>query len=113
MHNRVVRNNKLCPKNDEMPFDVKGGGILLLGATRTLVAHNRVAGNRGQEFNSGGIVVLSSHALTGGGDPEFDAIVGNRAFRNRPADLIWDGSGTHIRFRHNHCGTSAPAGLCH
>ena len=113
VHNRVVRNNKLCPKNDEMPFNVKGGGILLLGATRTLVAHNRVAGNRGQEFNSGGIVVLSSHALTGGSDPEFDAIVGNRAFRNRPADLIWDGSGTHIRFRHNHCGTSAPAGLCH
>jgi hypothetical protein len=62
---------------------------------------------------AGGIVVLSSHALTGGGDPEFDAIVGNRAFRNRPADLIWDGSGTHIRFRHNHCGTSAPAGHPH
>jgi hypothetical protein len=30
VHNRVVKDNKLCPKNDEMPFDVKGGRILLL-----------------------------------------------------------------------------------
>jgi hypothetical protein len=91
----------------------QGGGILLLGATFTLVANNSVLDNRGSQFNSGGIVVLSATALTGGSNPNFDTIARNFAFRNRPADLIWDGTGIGVRFKANYCATSVPAGLCH
>jgi Right handed beta helix region len=112
-HNRVFDNNKFCKKHEETPVDTKGGGILLLGATHTLVTHNSVTGNAGKKFNSGGIVVLSAKPLTHGSNPEFDTISFNFVFRNHPADLIWDHTGFGVRFRHNHCGTSIPGGLCH
>lgn len=110
--NRIAGNNKLCPASEEAP-PLQGGGILLLGATFTRVLDNKVLGNAGQQINSGGIVVASAHPITGGSDPHFDVIVHNTAFRNRPADLIWDGTGTHVRFAANHCATSIPSGLCH
>ena len=112
-HNRVFDNNKFCMKNADTPVTTKGGGILLLGATHTLVTHNSVTGNAGRKFNSGGIVVLSAKPLTHGSNPEFDTISFNFAVRNHPADLIWDHTGIGVRFRHNHCGTSIPGGLCH
>ena len=112
-HNRVFDNNKFCMKNEDTPVTTKGGGILLLGATHTQVTHNSVTGNAGRKFNSGGIVVLSARPLTHGSNPEFDTISFNFAFRNHPADLIWDHSGFGVRFRHNDCGTSIPGGLCH
>ena len=112
-HNRVFDNNKFCKKNEDTPVATKGGGILLIGATHTQVTHNSVTGNAGRKFNSGGIVVLSAKPLTHGSNPEFDTISFNFAFRNHPADLIWDHSGFGVRFRHNDCGTSIPGGLCH
>jgi nitrous oxidase accessory protein NosD len=111
-HNGVFGNNKFCPKSEDTPVSVKGGGILLLGAVETRVTGNSVAGNAGRQFNSGGIVVLSARSLTHGSNPNHDTIVHNTAFGNRPADLRWDGTGTDVRFRANHCGTSAPARLC-
>ncbi len=111
--NSVINNNKFCAKNEDTPVNTQGGGILLLGATRTLVSHNFVAGNKGKQFNSGGIVVLSAKALSHGSNPNFDTITRNTAFGNRPADLIWDGTGTGVRFRANACGRSVPAGFCH
>ena len=111
VHNSVFKNNKFCPKNEEAP-PLQGGGILLLGATHTLVAHNGVFGNSGKQFNSGGIVVVSAHMFKGS-NPDFDTIARNIAFRNHPADLIWDGTGVGVRFKANHCGTSVPPGLCH
>src|SRR5207248_1713592 len=36
-YNRVFDNNKFCKKNEDTPVTTKGGGILLLGATHTLV----------------------------------------------------------------------------
>jgi len=72
-----------------------------------------VAGNTGRELNSGGIVILSARQLTHGGNPRHDSIVNNTAYRNRPADIRWDGTGSGLHFARNHCGTSAPAGLCH
>jgi hypothetical protein len=98
---RVFDNNKFCKKNGDTPVDTKGGGILLLGATHTLVTHNSVTGNSGKKINSGGIVVLSAKPLSHGSNPEFDTISFNSAFRNRPADLIWDHTGFGVRFRHN------------
>jgi parallel beta-helix repeat protein len=111
VHNSVSKNNKFCPKNEEAP-PLQGGGILLLGATHTLVAHNGVFGNSGKQFNSGGIVVVSAHMFKGS-NPDFDTIARNIAFRNHPADLIWDGTGIGVRFKANHCGTSIPPGFCH
>jgi Right handed beta helix region len=111
-HNLVTRNNKFCPANKEGP-KFQGGGILLLGATKTLVAHNRVTGNRGTQFNSGGIVVLSARQLTHGSNPKNDRIARNSVHRNRPFDLFWDGTGVNVSFVRNRCGTSGPAGLCH
>jgi parallel beta-helix repeat protein len=112
-HNSVFKNNKFCPKTPETPVNLQGGGILLLGATHTLVAGNSVAGNSGTQINSGGIVVASAHALTGGSNPDFDTIASNTAYRDHPADLIWDGTGTGVKFTANHCATSIPSGLCH
>lgn len=112
-HNSVNRNNKLCPATSDTPVTLQGGGILLLGATRTLVTGNSVAGNTGKQLNSGGIVVASAKQLTGGSDPNFDTIAHNTAYRDHPADLLWDGTGTGVAFTGNHCATSLPPGLCH
>jgi hypothetical protein len=112
-NNSVFKNNKFCPAHGDTPVATQGGGILLLGATRTLVTHNSVEGNSGRQINSGGIVVVSAKALTKGSDPNFDTVAFNTAFRDHPADLIWDGTGVHVTFRGNHCGTSIPPGLCH
>jgi hypothetical protein len=57
--------------------------------------------------------VLSAKAQTGGSNPNFDTISFNSAFRNHPADLIWDHTGVGVRFRHNACRTSIPDGFCH
>lgn len=111
--NSVFRNNKFCPKNEETPVPLQGGGILLLGATQTTVSGNSVAGNVGNKINSGGIVVASAASLTGGSNPNFDTIIRNTAYRDKPADLIWDGTGKRVRFIQNHCTTSIPGGLCH
>jgi nitrous oxidase accessory protein NosD len=111
--NAVIANNKFCPKSGDTPIDIQGGGILLLGATNSLVIHNLVLGNNGSQMNSGGIRLLSAAALSKGSNPDHDAIVANRAFHNRPADLIWDGTGVGNTFVANRCGKSTPAGLCH
>ncbi len=113
LRNVAAGNNKLCPKTKDTPVNIKGGGILLLGATDSLVAHNAVSGNAGLQINSGGIVVLSASKISHGSNPSHDTIAANHAFRNRPADLIWDGTGAGVQFVANHCGTSRPAGLCH
>jgi len=112
VRNGVVKNNKFCPASEDAP-PLQGGGIALVGATHTLVAHNGVFGNSGRQFNSGGIVVLSARPITGGSNPDFDTIAHNTAFRNHPADLRWDGTGIGVRFKANHCGTSDPPGFCH
>jgi len=109
--NSVFRNNKFCPANEEAP-PLQGGGILLVGATQTKVVGNSLLGNSGEQFNSGGIVVVSAAPFQGS-DPQFDTISRNTAFRDKPADLRWDGSGNNVNFVANHCATSSPAGLCH
>ena len=111
-NNTVAHNNKFCAASEDTPVSTQGGGILLLGATQTLVAGNAVTANRGAQFNSGGIVVLSAQNVSGGSDPNFDTIAHNTAFGDKPADVIWDGTGTGNTFVGNHCATSLPAGLC-
>jgi nitrous oxidase accessory protein NosD len=111
--NGVFHNNKFCPSSGGGP-NLKGGGILLLGATETQVVGNAVADNQGKQKNSGGIVVISAaHTRHGGSDPNFDTIANNTAYGDQPADLIWDGTGVGVTFSANHCTASLPTGLCH
>ena len=108
--NSVFRNNTSCPANEEAPA-LQGGGILLVGTTQTKVMQNSVQGNKGKQFNSGGIVVVSA-AVFHGSDPEFVTIARNTAYGDKPSDLRWDGTGS-VSFAGNHCKTSIPAGNCH
>jgi Right handed beta helix region len=112
-HNRAIKNNRACPAGDEGP-PVSGLGIGLSGARHTRVSGNVVRGNRpnGASAFSGGILLVSA-ASDGGSNEAHVTIARNRAHRNKPADIIWDGKGQGIRFRHNHCGSSQPGGLCH
>ena len=107
--NRVLRNNRRCPGNPP----TSGIGIALVGARANVVRHNSVKGNRptGSAFFPGGIVLFSS-APFGGTDSAHNRIVRNRAFRNRPNDIFWDGNGEGNSFVHNRCGSSQPNGLC-
>ncbi len=58
-------------------------------------------------------MVASAHGLTRGSDPNFDTIASNTAYRDHPADLVWDGTGTGVTFTGNQCAVSLPPGLCH
>ena len=110
-NNVLTSNNETCAATQEAP-SLQGGGILLLGATDSTVSWNIVRNNQGAEVNSGGIVLLSAAALTGGGDPSNDEVSDNSAYGNQPADLSWDGTGSGNTFSDNHCGTSVPSGSC-
>jgi parallel beta-helix repeat protein len=110
IHNNVFdANNKFCPAGDENP-PLQGGGVLLFGATNSIVAQNQVLNNQGDQLNSGGIVLLS--AGPEGGDPSGNIVRNNTAYSNSPADIIYDGSGSGNQFYGNHCATSQPDGLC-
>jgi parallel beta helix pectate lyase-like protein len=110
-YNVVNANNKSCSGHEGEP-PLKGGGILLLGATDSTVAWNTIRHNRGGEINSGGIVMASSEPLTGGKAAKNNLVKRNLAYGNRPGDLIWDGEGTGNTFVGNACGKSIPAGSC-
>ncbi len=107
-HNRVNENNLACPAGDEGDA-VSGLGIAVLSATDIDIEHNVVLGNRpgGETIASGGIVLVTDST------PLADIKVArNVAFGNDPFDILWDESGTDVRFFGNRCETSSPDGLC-
>jgi Right handed beta helix region len=110
--NHVVRNNQHCPGGDEGP-PVSGTGIGLVGASHNAIRHNLAKGNRpkGSSAFPGGIVLVSSKSF-GGSNSSRNTIARNRALKNKPDDVVWDGHGKGNRFNHNKCGSSQPAGLC-
>lgn len=111
--NDVNKNNRFCPGGEEGP-PISGTGIGLIGASDNKIRHNHVFRNRPAKpsaFAPGGIVLISSEFL-GGTPPSRNTIARNRAFHNKPADIIDDGSGSGNTFPNNHCGTSQPPGLC-
>jgi len=110
-HNRVLRNNRSCPGGGGPP--ISGSGIVLLGATHNAIRNNLAKGNRaaGAAVAPGGIVVASSVAF-GGSNSAHNVIAHNRAIKNKPADIVWDGKGKGNRFDHNRCHLSQPGGLC-
>jgi len=110
--NTVRKNNKFCKGEGGGP-PTSGTGIGLIGARRTVVRDNSVRNNKPRQPApfAGGIVVISSKPF-GGTDPANDTIAHNFAFNNQPADIRWDGTGAHNRFRNNRCNTSQPPGFC-
>jgi hypothetical protein len=111
--NSVRHNNSNCPPDEGAP-PISGTGIALIGAKKNMLHSNVVLSNRpatsGAPF-AGGIVVFSGKPL-GGTLSAQNLIKRNDAHKNLPADIRWDGKGRGNRFRHNHCDTSQPSGLC-
>jgi nitrous oxidase accessory protein NosD len=110
--NRVLRNQRRCGGGGG-PDAVSGTGIALFGARGNLIRDNVVRGNRptGSAVFPGGIVIVSSIPF-GGSNAAHNRIAHNRAFKNQPADIIWDGNGQGNTFVQNRCGSSQPDGLC-
>ncbi|WP_286255104.1 right-handed parallel beta-helix repeat-containing protein [Streptomyces graminofaciens] len=107
--NRILRNNKSCPKTARLDA-LQGIGIVLTGAEDSLVTRNRVTGNVGNSPLSGGIVLWKSFVGT---TSERNRITDNVLEGNAPADLVnTDTAGRGNTFKGNTCRASRPAGLC-
>jgi hypothetical protein len=110
--NQVHNNDRFCKSEDGPPLS--GIGIGIAGGRNNTIAHNDVWANRPAKDVpfAGGIVLVSSKPF-GGSVESGNLIKGNIAYKNRPADIVWDGQGQRNRFVNNHCGRSIPNGLCH
>ncbi|MEU6892518.1 right-handed parallel beta-helix repeat-containing protein [Streptomyces sp. NPDC046557] len=106
--NRVVANNKLCPKTARLPF-LQGSGIVLTGTEDTRVTGNTITDNTGSSPLSGGIVLFKSFV---GATNERNQITGNTLRDNAPADLVDTSVGRDNVFKGNACAASKPTGLC-
>ncbi|MFF8944511.1 nitrous oxide reductase family maturation protein NosD [Streptomyces sp. NPDC014864] len=107
--NRVVQNNKYCPKTTRLAF-LQGSGIVLTGTEHVTVARNLVAGNTGRSPLSGGVVLFKSFV---GASNERNRISENLLAGNAPADLVnQEVARSRNTFQDNLCRTSRPAGLC-
>ncbi|WP_427166138.1 right-handed parallel beta-helix repeat-containing protein [Streptomyces sp. C1-1] len=106
--NRVVRNNKSCPKTERLPA-LQGSGIVLTGADDILVTHNTIRDNVGASPLSGGIVLFKSFV---GVTSDHNRIKDNVLQNNAPADLVNGDPGRDNTFDGNNCRASRPAGLC-
>jgi len=104
-----------CPLLPQGDPAVSGNGILILGGQQIVLERNLVRSNRPDPGTpnslAGGIVIktIPAKVRTAPGDV---VVVGNTVRDNLPADLVYDGTGTGIRFIANDCGTSEPLGLC-
>jgi nitrous oxidase accessory protein NosD len=106
--NRIVQNNKFCPKTARLP-EIQGAGIVLTGAEDTLVTRNTITGNVGTSPMSGGIVLFKNFV---GATDQRNRISDNVLQGNAPADLVDADSGKGNTFQGNACRASKPAGLC-
>jgi hypothetical protein len=113
--NQVFHNDRFCKGEGEGPPPLSGTGIAVFGGKDNVVKRNTVWSNRPSKSGAafpGGIVIGSSKAL-GGSNSAGNLIKRNQAYRNRPADIHWDGKGQGNRFVGNRCFKSIPGGLCH
>jgi hypothetical protein len=112
--NRYIANNRSCPAGEEAgPTPVSGIGVAIIGAQHVRLIGNTVIANVPTLTGAlaGGIVLMSGKAW-GTGDANNNLIARNQAHRNKPADIVWDATGSNNQFRHNHCDLSQPSGLC-
>jgi parallel beta-helix repeat protein len=89
--NAVSHNTRACPAAGDWP-PLSGAGVVLMGASDTLVAANAIRGNApgGETLVHGGVAVLS--VPEGGPAPERNVVAGNALSGNAP-DVFWDRSG--------------------
>lgn len=107
--NRIVANNKSCPKTARLDA-LQGSGIVLTGAEDSVVTRNEIRDNAGTSPLSGGIVLFKSFVGT---TSERNRISDNKLSGNSPADLVvTDTAGKGNTFERNTCKASRPAGLC-
>ncbi|KUO12930.1 right-handed parallel beta-helix repeat-containing protein [Streptomyces sp. DSM 15324] len=107
--NRIVANNKSCPKTARLDA-LQGTGIVLTGAEDSVITHNVIRDNAGTSSLSGGIVLLKSFVGT---TSDRNRITDNTLSGNAPADLVvTDTEGKGNTFERNSCKASRPAGLC-
>ena len=106
--NRIVRNNKSCPKTARLDA-LQGSGIVLTGTEDTLITRNVIKDNAGKSPLSGGIVLFKSFVGTAS---ERNRISDNELSGNSPADLVDQETGKSNTFEANTCQVSRPAGLC-
>ncbi|MFJ8085658.1 nitrous oxide reductase family maturation protein NosD [Streptomyces sp. NPDC096205] len=106
--NRVVANNKSCPKTARLEA-LQGSGIVVTGAEDTLVTRNVVRDNAGTSSMSGGIVLFKSFV---GSANERNRVSDNVLSGNSPADLVNTDTAKSNTFEGNRCAASKPAGLC-
>lgn len=113
-HTELHNNNRVC---DALPGGdpaISGAGVAILGADHITIRHNTVTANRPAAASAfaGGIIVGSTPTASGDQPSNNITVTKNEADANRPADIVWDGTGTAISFTKNDCDTSTPAGLC-
>jgi nitrous oxidase accessory protein NosD len=106
--NRIVRNNKSCPKTAKLAA-LQGSGIVLTGAEDSLVTRNVIEENAGKSPLSGGIVLFKSFVGT---TSDRNQVTDNVLRDNSPADLINADTGKGNAFLGNDCRASKPSGLC-
>jgi hypothetical protein len=85
----------------------------LLGTDHAVVVGNLITGNHPREKTpfAGGIVMASATSV--GGHPSSENVVrANQLRSNRPAEIVYDGSGGGNRFIRNHCVSATPKSLC-
>ncbi|MFJ4693809.1 nitrous oxide reductase family maturation protein NosD [Streptomyces sp. NPDC088766] len=106
--NRIVRNNKSCPKTARLDA-LQGSGIVMTGTEDTLVTQNVIRDNAGKSPLSGGVVLFKSFVGT---TSERNRISDNELSGNLPADLVDQETAKANTFEANSCQISRPAGLC-
>ena len=103
-HNRIVANNAYCAGDEDGAPSLSGNGVVLIGARHAVVGHNRICGHHASaeaDLSFGGLALLDAGPLTGGAAPRRNRITHNVISRNTPADITYDGSGSHNVIRKN------------
>jgi hypothetical protein len=113
-HTELHNNNRVCGALPGGDPAISGAGVAILGADHITIRHNTVTANHpaAESALAGGIIVGSTP--TPGGDRPSNnvTVTKNDVEGNTPADIVWDGTGTGIRFTSNDCDTSTPGALC-
>ena len=109
--NAITHNTKLCPANEEQPFDISGDGVVISGAHDMRIHDNAITQNApgdGEPPFSGGVVVLTGL----GGTPPMNNRVTSNTFVGNSVDINYDGTGTGNKLSPNSCTTSSPPSIC-
>jgi parallel beta-helix repeat protein len=113
--NTVEHNNQQCPGLPEGDPAISGNGIVILGGQHIVLERNVVRSNQrapgASTSFSGGVVIMTIPDVVPTA-PIDDVVVANTIRNNLPADVVYDETGSGVRFVANDCVKSEPNGLC-